>query len=75
MADLFGERPITYADKEACVRRELAFRRRLYPRWVEQRKVTQEEADREIETMSAIVDDYARCSELERRPTTTRATG
>lgn len=69
MPDLFGERPITYADKEACVRRELSFRRRLYPRWVEQKKLSQDEADREIEIMSSIVDDYAKCSELERRPT------
>lgn len=70
MADLFGDRPITYEDKEACARRELEFRRRLYPRWVEQRRITQAEADREIEIMSSIVDDYRKCAEIQRRPRT-----
>lgn len=66
MADLFGDAKIDWTVKEACARRELAFRRRLYPRWVEQRKLSQDEADREIEIMSAIVDDYAKCAAIER---------
>jgi predicted XRE-type DNA-binding protein len=65
MANLFDDRKITYSDQEDCARRELAFRRRLYPRWVQQKKLSQAEADREIEVMSSIVDVFAKCRELE----------
>lgn len=57
MPELF---PITTADKLACARRELDKRREVYPRLIEAGKLDQAKADREIETMSAIVDDYAR---------------
>ena len=66
MADLFapGDK-ITFRDKEACARRELDMRRRVYPRRVADQKMTQDQADREIEIMEAIVDDYAKASALE----------
>lgn len=49
---------ITAADKLACVKRELSMRERVYPRWVENKKMTQQQADRETAAMRAIVADY-----------------
>lgn len=48
------------ADKLACVQRELALRKRVYPRWVLAGKMTQEKADRETALMEEIVEDYRR---------------
>lgn len=48
----------TVADKRACIERELKMRRRVYPRWVEQRRMSQQQADREIKLMEAIAADY-----------------
>jgi hypothetical protein len=66
MADLFspGEK-ITFRDKEACVRRELDFRRRVYARRVAEGKMRAEQAEREIEVMEAILGDYEKASALE----------
>jgi hypothetical protein len=49
---------ITHDEKRACIERELKMRRRVYPRWVENEKMTQAQADREIATMEAILADY-----------------
>ncbi len=49
---------ISDREKLACARRELAMRRRVYPRWVEAGRMTREEAEREIAVMDAIVADY-----------------
>ena len=38
----------------ACVLREIALRKKVYPSWVLQRRMTQEEALREIDTMEAV---------------------
>jgi hypothetical protein len=64
MPDLFGDK-ITFRDKEQCARRELDMRRRVYPRWVANGKMTQDQADREIELMAAILADYEKASALE----------
>ena len=47
----------TFSDIElaACARRELAMRRKVYPRWVGGR-LTQQEADAEIAKMAAIAE-------------------
>ena len=37
-----------------CVDRELMFRRRCYPRWVKDGKMTQAKADTEIACMDAV---------------------
>ncbi|HET7255600.1 MAG TPA: hypothetical protein VFJ46_17725 [Xanthobacteraceae bacterium] len=58
----------TYEDKRAAAQREVDFRRRVYPRWVAQRKLSQGEADRQIDIMADIARDYAKCVELEQRP-------
>jgi len=39
----------------ACIERELAFRVKLYPRWVKAGKLTQENADVELERMGAVL--------------------
>ena len=49
---------MTNQEKYDCAVRELAMRRRVYPRWVSLGKMTQEKADREIALMQAIADDY-----------------
>lgn len=64
-ADLFGELkpgdvgPFTQGEKIACLERELGFRRRLYPSWVEKQKMKPEEAAREVALMQAILEDVA----------------
>ena len=42
-------------DQIACVKREIAMREKVYPRWIESRKMTQEKADREIKTMKDVL--------------------
>jgi hypothetical protein len=46
---------VTIADQLKCARRELALRQRAYPRWIDNGRMSRDEADREIEAMSAIV--------------------
>jgi len=48
----------TDQDKRSAALREVLFRRRFYPRWVAQARMSQAEADREIAVMSAIAEDY-----------------
>lgn len=40
----------------ACVRREVQTRNRFYPRWIAMGKMTQDEADRQIEAMAAVLE-------------------
>ena len=50
--------PVTRFEKRRCLEREIAMRRRVYPRWVREGRMTQAEADREIDVMAAILRDY-----------------
>ena len=43
-------------DMIRCADREVAMRRRVYPRWVEDGRMRQEKADHEIECMEAIAE-------------------
>lgn len=52
MAELFAP---TLADQIAAVKREIALRERVYPRWVADRRLTQDKADREIAAMKAVL--------------------
>lgn len=45
---------ITLAEQIECVDRELSMRSRVYPRWVEQHKLTQALADKEMHRMRAV---------------------
>lgn len=49
-------KPVSLARQMRCVERELNMRRRVYPRWVADRKLEQFEADDEIEAMQAVLD-------------------
>ena len=53
---------ITVHDKLQCVVRELGFRHRTYPRMIENRKMSQAQADREIAVMESIAQDYQKRS-------------
>ena len=46
---------MTIDDQIKCAKRELAFRRSAYPKWVASGRMKQEAADKEIEGMAAIV--------------------
>jgi hypothetical protein len=49
---------INAADKLACAERELKMRKRVYERWVEEKKMSAGKAAHEIACMEAIVSDY-----------------
>lgn len=48
----------TNSDKFECLQREIKMRKRVFPRRVQQGKMKQAEADREIACMEAIAEDY-----------------
>lgn len=39
-----------------CVAREIAMRKRVYPKWVATNRMAKDEADREIATMQSVLD-------------------
>lgn len=47
---------ITIEDQIKAVEREISMRRRVYPRWVENKRMSQEKADKEIATMEAVLE-------------------
>ena len=47
---------ITITDMIACIKREIGMRERVYPRWVEQKKMLQATADLELARMRAVRD-------------------
>ena len=49
------ESTMTLEQQLACATRELAMRRRVYPRWVEADRIPAEVATHEIQAMAAIV--------------------
>lgn len=53
MAELFAP---SLADQIECVKREIAMRESVYPRWVGARKMTQAKADRELACMRAVLE-------------------
>ena len=46
---------VTLTAQIACIERELRMRRNVYPRWIENRRLTQARADAEIATMEAVL--------------------
>lgn len=57
---------ITAADKLACVEREIKMRQRVYPRWIEDGRMSAGKAAHEIACMEAIADDYRKAAAGER---------
>lgn len=47
--------PSNIDEQIECVEREIKQRKRVYPRWVEQEKMTQALADRELSRMSDVL--------------------
>lgn len=55
--DVSRSGPLVPIDHQmASVERELGYRRRLYPKWVANGKITQKEADHELACMKAVLD-------------------
>lgn len=50
--------PFTTTEKRAAVEREITLRKRVYPRRVEDGKMSQKLADAQIAVMEAIAEDY-----------------
>lgn len=48
------ENDVSLDEQIKCVGRELGMRKALYPRWVDQKKMTQEKADAELKAMEAV---------------------
>jgi hypothetical protein len=46
---------VTISEQIRCAQRELSLRERVYPRWVSDRRMTQDKADREIAGMRAVI--------------------
>lgn len=49
-------KPITIQRQADAVRREIAFRQRVYPRFIDQGKLTPEKAAEEIAAMEAVLE-------------------
>lgn len=47
---------MTIDEQITCVMREINMRRRVYPKWVANGRMTKENADREIAAMAAVLD-------------------
>ena len=47
---------ISLEEMIACVEREIGMRERVYPRWVEQKKLIQATADQDLARMRAVRD-------------------
>jgi len=47
------------------VQREIAMRRRLYPRWVAQQTLAQEKADRQLGCMEAVLETVRKARQAE----------
>lgn len=56
---------VPLADQIACIEREIGYRLRVYPRRVEDKKMTQQLADRELDRMRAVLATLKRAAESE----------
>lgn len=52
------DQPVTFGMMRDCARRELSYRKRVYPRWVAAGKLSQVDADTELRRMKAIADYF-----------------
>lgn len=57
---------ITNAEKLACAERELKMRKRVYPRWVEDGRMSLAQMHHEIAAMESICQDYRDLTAKER---------
>ncbi len=62
-----SDQPITLDQQIQCVRRELALRKRVYPKWVKEGgRMTEREAEKEIAHMQAVHDTLMKLKEGDR---------
>ena len=47
---------VSLEDQIRCVKREIGMRKRVYPRWVESKKMTEAKAAEEIASMEAVLE-------------------
>lgn len=57
---------VTISEQIKCVRREIDYRKRLYPRWVQDGKITQQEANYQIEAMEYVLNTLQAVLDFER---------
>ncbi len=57
---------VTITEQIKCVRREIDYRKRLYPRWVQDGKITQQEANYQIEAMEYVLNTLQAVLDFER---------
>lgn len=57
---LFESPPPTMADQIACIRREIAMRKNVYPKWVESGRLTRDAARVELDRIQAVHDSLER---------------
>ena len=55
---------ISFDDQIACLAREIALRRNVYPKWVAKGNMRQEEADREVTRMEAALQSVKALQQL-----------
>ena len=55
MPDLLATLPVPLGDQIAEVEREIVLRRRVYPRWIADGRLTERKADAQIATMEAVL--------------------
>jgi hypothetical protein len=65
---VLGDAAMIYSahDKLTAIDRELAYRRRVYPRLVANHQVTKQHADYQIAVLEAIAEDYRELEKKER---------
>ena len=64
MNDLFPNAG-SIADQIKCVEREISMRHRVYPRWVANKRMTQDKSTREIATMQAAKETLIKVQDYE----------
>lgn len=53
---MIDNRKINIDEMIKCIEREIGMRQKVYPKWVAMKKMSQEKADLEIRTMTAVLD-------------------
>ena len=57
---------VSLPEQIKCVEREIAMRRRVYPRWVADKRMTQAKADHELAAMEAVLETLKAALAIER---------
>jgi hypothetical protein len=56
----------SFEAKLGCIERELKYRRRVYPRWIEEKRMSTDFAREQIRIMEEIAEDYRQKEQEER---------